>query len=107
METSDTGILLKAQGEAFGYGKYDLRSLDLIVSNYRLIIDHALPLVVGQKTLTDRIKNEVKYEVEVRDGSLEVLLNFILEHHKLLAVLSANGGLCAGGGNIKDHKRCN
>ncbi len=92
MRTSETGILLFAQGEAFDGGKYDLRSLELIVSNYRLIIDHTLPLVIGQKTLTDRIRNEVKYEVEVRDGSLEVILNFILEHPELLAVLSADGG---------------
>jgi len=92
VRTSETGILLYAKGEAFEGGKFDLRSLELILTNYRLIIDHALPLVIGQKTLTERIRSEVKYEVEVRSGSLEVILQFLLEHPELLAVLSADGG---------------
>ncbi|MEH6639046.1 MAG: hypothetical protein V7717_07240 [Porticoccaceae bacterium] len=90
--TSETGILLYAQGDAFGKGSYDLRSLELIVTNYRLIVDHLLPLAVGQKTLTDRIKDEVKYKVEINNGSLEVILNFILEHPELFAAAAASDG---------------
>lgn len=92
MKTSETGILLYAKGEAFEGGKYDLRSLERILSNYRLIIDHVLPLVVGQKTLTDRIRSDVKYEIEIGNGSVEIILNFIVEHPELLAVLSYDGG---------------
>lgn len=95
--TSETGIQLYAQGGAFEGGKFNLRSLELVLSNYRSIIDHTLPLVVGQKTLTDRVKNEVKYEVEVKNGSLEVLLNFILEHPELLAITSFDGGRALAG----------
>lgn len=91
-ESDENGILLHADGNAFHDGKFDLRSLELIVYNYRLIIDNSLPIVIGQKTLTDRIKNEIKYEVEVRDGSLEVLLNFVLENPEILSVLATDGG---------------
>ena len=84
--TSETGILLYAQGDAFEKGVFDLRSLELIVTNFRLIVDHLLPLAIGQKTLTDRIKNEVKYNVAVNNGSLEVILNFILQNPELLLI---------------------
>lgn len=72
------------------YSIFDL--LELIVTNYRLIVDHLLPLAIGQKTLTDRIKNEVKYSVEVNNGSLEVILNFILKNPELLVAAAATDG---------------
>ncbi|MBZ2189035.1 hypothetical protein K8B33_07995 [Alcanivorax sp. JB21] len=90
--TSETGILLYAQGEAFDERVFDLRSLELVLTNYRLIVDHLLPLAVGQKTLTDRLKNDVKYEVGVKNGSLEVVLNFILENPELLVAAAATDG---------------
>lgn len=90
--TSETGILLYAQGEAFGERVFDLRSLELLLTNYRLVVDHLLPLAVGQKTLTDRLKNDVKYEVTVKNGSLEVVLNFILENPELLLAAAATDG---------------
>ena len=87
--TSETGILLFAQGEAFDERVFDFRSLELVLTNYRLIIDNLLPLAVGQKTLTDRLKNDVKYEVGLKNGSLEVVLNFILENPELFVAAAA------------------
>lgn len=91
-KSSESGILLYAQGDAFEEGVFDLRSLELVVSNYRMIVDQLLPLAIGQKTLTDRLKNDVKYKVEVNEGSLEVILNFILQNPGFLAAAAPDGG---------------
>ncbi|EMR12640.1 hypothetical protein MPL1_09180 [Methylophaga lonarensis MPL] len=90
--TSETGILLYAQGDAFSDGSFDLRSFELVITNYRMIVDHLLPLAIGQKTLTDRVKNDVKYKVEVNEGSVEIILNFILENHELLIAAAVSDG---------------
>ncbi len=86
-------ILLKVEGEGFRPNKYDLRSTEKILTNYRQIIDHLVPLTVGQKTLTDRLKSEIKYETSFKPGSLEVWLDFILPAAGILtAAASEDGG---------------
>jgi hypothetical protein len=44
-------VRLYVQGEAFSKKSYDLRKLELIISNYRQVIDQILPIPLGQKTL--------------------------------------------------------
>lgn len=86
-------ILLKVEGEGFRPNKYDLRSTEKILTNYRQIIDHLVPLTVGQKTLTDRLKSEIKYETSFKPGSLEVWLDFVLPAAgALVAAASEDGG---------------
>jgi len=85
-------ILLKVEGEGFRPNKYDLRSTEKILTNYRQIIDHLVPLTVGQKTLTDRLKSEVRYETSFKAGSLEVWLDFILPAAGTLAAAASQDG---------------
>lgn len=89
---NEAQLILKAEGEAFEDGIYDLRKVDAIISNYRLILDHSLPLVIGQQNLTDRIKNQISYEAEFRRGSLELWLNLILENKAALGAATIDGG---------------
>jgi len=86
-------LFLKAEGEAFEGGKYDLRKVDAIISNYRLILDHSLPLVVGRQNLTEHLKSQFVYEVEFRRGSLELLINLVFNHKEALGALSVDGGI--------------
>jgi len=85
-------ILLKVEGEGFRPNKYDLRSTEKILTNYRQIIDHLVPLTIGQKTLTDRLKSEIKYETSFKPGSLEVWLDFILPTAGIIATAASQDG---------------
>jgi len=85
-------ILLKVEGEGFRPDKYDLRSTEKILTNYRQIIDHLVPLTLGQKTLTDRLKSEIRYETSFKPGSLEVWLDFILPTAGILAGAASHDG---------------
>jgi hypothetical protein len=84
-------IVLKIEGDGFSSNKYDLRSIEKILTNYRQIIDHLIPLAVGQKTLTDRLKSEVRYEASFKQGSLEIWTDFILPVTGLLANAISEG----------------
>ena len=87
-------LKLYAQGEAFSKKKFDLRKLELVISNYRQIIDQILPLSIGQKQITDKLKREIKYEVEVKNGSLDVILELVWEHkEELLSLFAVDGGV--------------
>ncbi len=87
-------VRLYVQGEAFSKKSYDLRKLELIISNYRQVIDQILPIPYGQKTLTDKLKREIKYDVELNNGSLEVILKFLYEHkEELLTLFAVDGGV--------------
>ena len=86
-------LFLKAEGKAFEGGKYDLRKVDAIISNYRLILDHSLPLVIGRQNLTEHLKSQFVYEVEFRRGSLELLINLVFDHKETLGALSIDGGM--------------
>lgn len=85
-------ILLKVEGEGFRPNKYDLRSTEKILTNYRQIIDHLVPLIVGQKTLTDRLRSEITYETSFKPGSLEVWLDFVLPAAGIVAAAASEGG---------------
>ncbi len=92
-------IFLKAEGEAFEDGKYDLRVVEVMLNSYRRILDHTVPYSVGHKTLSEKMKSNVRYEMQIRQGSIEILIDFILENPDLiskqlpiLGVLSADGG---------------
>lgn len=89
----EESLRLFAEGEAFTKTKFDLRKLEVVISNYRQIIDQILPLTLGQKHITDRIKREIKYEVEIKNGSLDVLLEFVWEHkEELMSLFGVDGG---------------
>ncbi len=90
-------ISFKATGSAFrNKNKYDLRSLEYLLTNYRLIIDHTLPLVLGRRTLSRRMISDINYEVEIKHGSLATLLDFAINHQEEL--FSATGALASADG---------
>lgn len=85
---------LNAEGDAFTKSRFDLRKLELVISNYRQTIDQVLPLALGQKQITDKLKREIKYEVEIKNGSLDILLEFIWEHkEELISLFAVDGGV--------------
>lgn len=95
MPQDEQPLILTANGTAFEGGKYDLRKVDAILSNYRSLLDHSLALTVGHKTLPSQVRDQVIYQIEFRNGSLEVLLRFLLEHPEAFvaaAALSSDGG---------------
>ena len=79
-----------ARGVAFEGGRYDLRAVERLLTDYRRLIDSLLPLAFGQKTLTDRLRSEVQYQVSFEAGSWRTLLQFALEHKEVLAALIAS-----------------
>jgi hypothetical protein len=86
-------ILLKAEGNGFDGGVYDLRAVETVISSYRQIIDKTLPVVLNHKTLTPEIRSNVKYEARIKQGSLEVYTKLILQHKEdIAALLLSDGG---------------
>lgn len=86
-------ILLKAEGNGFEKGVYDLRAVETIISSYRQIIDKTLPVCLGHKNLTPDIKNKVKYEVQIKPGSLQIITDLVLQHKEdVAALLISDGG---------------
>lgn len=82
-----SNLILKAEGEAFAKRKYDLRAVDVIISNYTKIIDRSVPILLGHKNLTPDQRSKIRYEVEIRPGSLEILLQLMIDHKEDLAAL--------------------
>ena len=85
-------LVLRATGRSFEDASYDLRSLESVISGYRLIIDKTLPITLGKRTLTDSIKEDIGYAVRIERGSLVVLLEFIAKHPELVSMFSLDGG---------------
>lgn len=85
-------ILLKVEGEGFKKNRYDLRSTEKILTSYRQIIDGVIPLIIGQKTLTERLRSDIRYETEFKHGSLEVWLDIVLPSAGIFATVIGNDG---------------
>jgi len=98
-------LLIKAEGEAFEKGKYDLRIVESLLTNYRQVLDQTIPYCIGYKTLSETIKHDMRYEIEIREGSLEVLLNFAIENADTIQEnLPLLGALGSDGGNLLSQK---
>ncbi|HEY9134519.1 MAG TPA: hypothetical protein VIM85_01865 [Pseudomonadales bacterium] len=103
---SNTDIKVYAKGLAFEGGKYDLRSLELIVSGYRSILDNLIAVELGKRQLTPAIKKQIGYEVEIREGSIELLIDFVFQHKELLALAATemDGGKLLSESLVKLYK---
>ena len=82
-----------AKGSSFEDGLYDLRSMELMISSYRSITDRLIAVQLGRRQLTPSIKNQIDYDVRVKSGSIEFLIDFVFTHKELLGALAADGGL--------------
>ena len=85
-------LRIYAKGEAFTDGIYDLRTLEILVSNYRKILDRLVAVQLGRKQVTPDLKSQLDYNVRINSGSIELLVNFALEHREYFAALAVDGG---------------
>lgn len=88
----ESDLKIYAKGKAFEDGVYDLRSLELLLSGYRSILDRLVAVQLGHRQLPDKTKRQLNYDVKINEGSIELLVNFVLEHPETLAVLASDGG---------------
>lgn len=85
-------IRIYAKGLAFADGVYDLRALEAVISNYRKILDRLVSVELGRRQVSRDLKNQLGYQVEIKPGSIELFVKFLLEHKELIAVFAADGG---------------
>lgn len=89
---TDHDLKLYAEGAAFRDGIYDLRSIELLIASYRSISDRLIAVQLGRRQLTPSIRNQIDYQVQVKPGSIELLIDFVFEHKEILGALAADGG---------------
>ncbi|AZE86999.1 hypothetical protein [Pseudomonas orientalis] len=85
-------LRIYAKGLAFSDGIYDMRTLENLISNNRKILDGLVAVQLGRRQITPAIKKQLNYEVSINPGSIELLLNFALDHKEVLGVFAADGG---------------
>lgn len=83
----DHNLRFYAKGAAFKDGVYDLRSMELLIASYRSITDRLIAVHLGRRQLTPSIKNQIDYQVQVKPGSIEFLIDFVFSHKEILACL--------------------
>ena len=88
----DNDLTVYAKGAAFEDGVYDLRSLELVVSAYRSILDGLVAVQMGRRRLPAKTKRQLNYDVTINNGSIELLIDFVLNHPEIIGVLSDGGG---------------
>lgn len=88
----ETDLKIYAKGLAFERGVYDLRSLEVLVSSYRSILDRLVAVQLGRRQLPGATKRQLNYDVKIQEGSLELLIDFALEHPEVIALFAEDGG---------------
>ena len=88
----DANLRIYAKGKAFESGIYDLRSLALVISNYRSILDRLIAVQLGYRQLPDKTKQQLNYDVKINQGSIELLIDFALDHPEVLGAFASDGG---------------
>jgi len=88
----DQDLRIYAEGLAFSDGVYDLRTLESLITNYRKILDRLVAVQLGKKQVSPDLKNQLDYDVRINQGSIELLINFALEHKEYIAAFAADGG---------------
>jgi hypothetical protein len=91
-------IRIYAKGLAFSEGVYNLRILEKIITNYRIILDRLVAVQLGKKKVSSDLKSQLNYDVRINEDSIELLINFALEHKEYIAAFAPDGG--AGISNI-------
>lgn len=85
-------LRIYAKGLAFSDGIYDLRTLEALITNYRKILDRLVAVQLGKKQVSPDLKSQLDYDVRINQGSIELLINFALEHREYIAAFAADGG---------------
>ncbi|MGE6124217.1 MULTISPECIES: hypothetical protein [Aeromonas] len=85
-------LRIYAKGSAFTDGKYSLRHLDVLISNHRKILDQLIAVSLGKAKVDRHIREQIDYQVRVNDGSIELLVDLVMNNKELFAPLAADGG---------------
>lgn len=85
-------IRIYAKGLAFSEGIYDLRTLEAVISNYRKILDRLVSVQLGRRQVSRNLRTHLGYQVQINSGSIELLIEFLLEHKEFIAAFAADGG---------------
>lgn len=85
-------LRIYAKGNAFTGGTYSLRYLDVLISNHRKILDQLIAVSLGKSKVDKHIREQIDYQVKINDGSIELLIDFIMNNQELFAPLAADGG---------------
>ncbi|EGS6762867.1 hypothetical protein JI600_001868 [Vibrio parahaemolyticus] len=85
-------LRIYAKGLAFTGGSYSLRSLDVLISNHRKILDQLIAVSLGKPKADRHIREQIDYQVEIKEGSIELLVDFVMNNKELFAPLAADGG---------------
>lgn len=85
-------IRIYAKGLAFSEGIYDLRTLEAVISNYRKILDRLVSVQLGKRQISRDLRTQLGYQVQIKPGSIELLIKFLLEHKEFIAAFAADGG---------------
>ena len=89
---SEYDFRVYAKGSAFNDGVYDLRSMELIIKNYRSIADRLIAIQLGRRQLTPAIKNQIDYQTRINPGSIELLVDFAFTHKEIIAAMTTLDG---------------
>ncbi|EKO3392629.1 hypothetical protein OMA37_004476 [Vibrio fluvialis] len=85
-------LRIYAKGLAFQEGNYSLRSLDALISNHRKILDQLIAVSLGKQKADRHIYEHIDYKVQIKSGSIELLVDFVMNNKELFAPLVADGG---------------
>lgn len=85
-------LRIYAKGLAFTGGSYSLRSLDILISNHRMILDQLIAVSLGKPKADRHIREQIDYQVEIKEGSIELLVDFVMTNKEVFAPLAADGG---------------
>lgn len=89
-----TDIRVYAKGASFSPdGIYDLRHLENLVSGQRKIFDKLTFIALGVSESNKKVREGLDYNVKINPGSIELLIDFALNHKELFAIFAADGGL--------------
>lgn len=97
-------LRLYAKGAAFEDGLYDLRSLEVVVTNYRRVLDRLIGIQMGLRQLPPQIRSGIDYKVQVNSGSVDLVTFFQLHGHELftfLGPMASDGGYQLAGSIVK------
>ncbi|EII3728884.1 hypothetical protein ACVTD8_16305 [Vibrio cholerae] len=97
-------LRIYAKGLAFSGGSYSLRSLDVLISNHRKILDQLIAVSLGKPKADRYIREQIDYQVRIREGSVELLVDFVLNNKELFAPLAADGGYQLSNGIVSLYK---
>ena len=78
-------IQIYAEGKAFESGVYDLRTLELLISNYRKILDQLIVIRSGQIKSAKASASGVTYKTKIENGSIQFLIELLIENREVIA----------------------